>query len=281
MILTRPQPQVLISGLHFPEGPRWARQRAWCVDGPRVWSVGSDGAPRVEAELPCPLVLGIQVFDDHLLVARVHERRLARVDAHGLTEVADLSTVFDRPINEFVRHPNGHLYVGHMGFDPMKGEAPCPSRMAHIDPAGSITLEGPPLLFANGIVVDPQDGALLVVESFAARLTRIPVRADGRLSDDGHLVADLNAVDARPDGLCRDRHGHLWVADMAQGSILHLAPDGTPLERLMLPWPHVTSCAIDDQTQRLCFTATSHLPDAALSRIGDGVLGVIDLTAAR
>jgi sugar lactone lactonase YvrE len=46
-----------------------------------------------------------------------------------------------------------------------------------------------------------------------------------------------------PDGLAIDAEGCLWLAIWGAGCILRVRTDGTPLQRLDLAEPNVTSCA--------------------------------------
>ncbi|MBV7504368.1 SMP-30/gluconolactonase/LRE family protein [Bacillus sp. sid0103] len=63
------------------------------------------------------------------------------------------------------------------------------------------------LVFANGLVLDSQNSCLYVAETFAKRISRIPIDADGEPGPKETVVE----VDALPDGLALDDRGRLYI----------------------------------------------------------------------
>ncbi|HZO29140.1 MAG TPA: SMP-30/gluconolactonase/LRE family protein [Chloroflexota bacterium] len=66
-----------------------------------------------------------------------------------------------------------------------------------------------PLRFANGMALSADRGSLYVAETFARRVVRIPIGADGAAGDAEVFVQDVPAL---PDGLAFDVDGRLYVA---------------------------------------------------------------------
>ena len=83
------------------------------------------------------------------------------------------------------------------------------------------------LVFANGIALDRDAGAVFVCETFARRIRRIPIEADGRAGPDGIFAADLPGL---PDGLAFDDAGRLFVGCYEPSRVLRISPDGGTTE---------------------------------------------------
>jgi gluconolactonase len=100
-----------------------------------------------------------------------------------------------------------------------------------------------PLRFANGIVMSPLKDALYVAETFAKRISKIPIRADGSPGEAEELVQ----VDALPDGLALDTQGRLYIS-CYEPSLLYRWSEASGLELLYYdPEAHMlchpTNCA--------------------------------------
>lgn len=79
--------------------------------------------------------------------------------------------------------------------------------------------------YTNEVAVHPSGAWLYVNETFARRLTRFALHADGRL---GHreLVAEFGPG-TFPDGLAFDEDGGAWVVSIVSNRLIRIAPDGT------------------------------------------------------
>jgi hypothetical protein len=78
--------------------------------------------------------------------------------------------------------------------------------------------------FTNELRLSPSGQYLFVVETFARRITRYSVRADGSLYQRQAFVTFDRGV--LPDGLAFDQDGYLWVASVISNQLLRVAPDG-------------------------------------------------------
>ena len=80
-----PEPQILVTGLAFPESPRWHEDRLWCADWGAQQLIAVDLAGKSE------VVLNIPSFpfsfdwlpDGRLLIVSAAERKLLRQEADG------------------------------------------------------------------------------------------------------------------------------------------------------------------------------------------------------
>ena len=83
-----------------------------------------------------------------------------------------------------------------------------------------------PLVFANGIAL-AKDGAVLVCETFARRVTRIAIGVDGRAGAATVYAEDLPGL---PDGIAFDDRGELFVGCYEPSRILRIPPGGSAAE---------------------------------------------------
>lgn len=80
-----------------------------------------------------------------------------------------------------------------------------------------------PLYFANGMALAPEGDALYVVESFARRVVRIPIRPDGSAGEAEVFVEGVGRV---PDGLAFDKEGNLYVSCYEPSSVYKIDQQG-------------------------------------------------------
>ncbi len=79
-----------------------------------------------------------------------------------------------------------------------------------------------PLTFANGMALERDGSALLVAETFAHRISRVPIAADGSAGEREEWVRDLPGL---PDGLALDDAGRVFVACYEPSRILRIGAD--------------------------------------------------------
>jgi sugar lactone lactonase YvrE len=53
-----------------------------------------------------------------------------------------------------------------------------------------------------------------------------------------------NEENVRPDGMCTDKNGHLWVALAHGGRLIQIAPDGKVKSEVKVDTSFPTSCAV-------------------------------------
>ena len=84
-----------------------------------------------------------------------------------------------------------------------------------------------PLNFANGMALTPDGDAILVCETFAKKIARIPIHADGSAGKANTYAADLPGL---PDGIAFDDVGLLYVGCYEPSRLLRIPPGGGPAE---------------------------------------------------
>lgn len=94
-----------------------------------------------------------------------------------------------------------------------------------VAPDGSARIAADGLGYANEVAVHPDGRWLYVNETFARRLSRFALHADGSLGP-RETVARFGAGDF-PDGLAFDEDGHAWVVSIVSNRLIRIAPDGS------------------------------------------------------
>ena len=262
---------VLAGGLYFGEGPRWHGGRLWFSDfyEHQVKSMDASGAVRTELEIDDqPSGLG-WLPDGRLLVVAMHRMQLLRVDPDGVKVHADLSAVAAYHTNDMVVDSSGRAYVGNFGFrldqavkergvESVLADHPT-TRLARVDPDGTVHVAASDMHFPNGMVITPDDRTLIVAETLAMRLTAFDVGPDGTLSN-RRVWATLGM--RAPDGICLDANGHVWVANAIAPECVLVAPGGEIIARVETVEP-CYACMLGGVDRRTLYmmTAPSSMPD--------------------
>ena len=130
--------KILLDGLVFPEGPRWRDGKLWLSDmhDHRVLTVDLNGTSETVCEVEHqPSGLG-WLPDARLLVVSMADRRLLRLEPHGLVEHADLSSLATHHCNDMVVDTEGRAYVGNFGSEISGGETPISVRASAQNSSG-------------------------------------------------------------------------------------------------------------------------------------------------
>ena len=226
--LTRPDLQVVLTDLAFPESPRWHDGRLWVSDwgAGAVVTVDAEGHREVVAQLPAGLMCIAHLPDGRLLMVDTHERRLVRREPDvSLVTHADLAGLGQHPWNDIVADGRGNAYVNNIGFDFPEGEF-APGFVALVTPDGAVRRVAEDLAFPNGMAVTPDNATLIVAESYGRQLTAFDIAADGGLSNRRTWAG----VDDHPDGICLDAEGAAWYGAVGTGRCVRVREGGPVLD---------------------------------------------------
>jgi sugar lactone lactonase YvrE len=268
--------KTLLDGLLFPEGPRWHDGKLWFSDiqGLHVMTVDLDGKAEKIVEVQCcPSGLG-WLPDGRMLVVSMMDRRLLRLDASGLSEIADLSDLASFHCNDMVVDKKGRAYIGNFGFDLAANATVQPAEIVLVTPDGKAEVAAENLYFPNGSVITPDGRTLIVAETWGNRLTAFDIESDGSLKN-RHIWADLKGV--FPDGICLDAEGAVWVAAPHPGEVLRVHNGGNVTHRLRVSTkPYACMLGgVDRRTLFIC-TAGSFDPEEVRAKPG-GKIEIIDV----
>ena len=173
--------------------------------------------------------------DGSLLIVSMVDRRVLRLGLDGsLGEHADLAEWALFHCNDMVVDAAGRAYVGNFGYDLfalLAGEPvePRPTVLIRIDPDRQVSVSADDLGFPNGTVITSDRRTLIVAESGGWRLTAFDISAEGGLSN-RRVWADLEPHRVRPDGICLDASGAMWVANPNGMAAVRVAEGGELLD---------------------------------------------------
>jgi sugar lactone lactonase YvrE len=262
------EPKVLLTGLGFPESPRWHEGRLWFCNWieRQVVALGLDGQAEVIATLdPDSRSMGYSIDwlpDGRLLVTG---NTLRRREPDG-----SISVLADQPANEIVVDGRGNIYLNGADFDFVAGAPPKPGYIKVVTADGRIRQVADDIQFPNGMVVTPDDRTLIIAESFAGRLTAFDLDADGGLSNRRIFADGLG-----PDGICLDAEGAVWVGT-ADYAVVRVAQGGEVLQRVELPENRASfALMLGGPDRRTLFILTAEWrpndgPVANLDRLANG-----------
>jgi gluconolactonase len=80
-----------------------------------------------------------------------------------------------------------------------------------------------PLNFANGMALSPDRQSLYVVETFARRVSRIPINNDGSA---GEATVFVEGIERLPDGIAFDADWNLYIACYEPSRLFRASPNG-------------------------------------------------------
>lgn len=178
----------MLDGFGMGESPRWHEGRLWFSN----WGTNEIVAVDLEGNTEVMgaggagsgwavnwgrdgrmLVTGGELLRLEPDASRVRHAGLRHVSPYGWSEI----TVDGR----------GNAYVNSLNFDfadfrEVLASGAALGKIALVTPDGTAREVADGLAFPNGMAVTPDNGTLIVAESFAARLTAFDIAADGSLS---------------------------------------------------------------------------------------------------
>ena len=254
------EPQKLLDGGTFFEGPRW-HDGCWWVsdfytDGGRIVAVDPGGAIVREISLEQPSGLG-WLPDGDLLAVSMVDHKIYRLPEDGERSVyADLAGFSKGESNDMTVDAEGRVWVDSFGYDLYAGERPVGAELFRVDPDGTVNPVADGLHFPNSIIVPPRGDTLVVAETIASRLTAFDIGADGGLSGRrvycqieptvplDEIAEDYSNVAYGPDGCTLDAEGCVWAGNSLGQWIGRFSPDGACLQRIEAPEPGMAVYAV-------------------------------------
>ncbi|HWO94299.1 MAG TPA: SMP-30/gluconolactonase/LRE family protein [Dehalococcoidia bacterium] len=241
-----------------------------------VVAVGLDGQRETIVEVPNqPSGLG-WLPDGTMLVVSMVDRKLLRMGAKGLTEVADLSSLAPFHCNDMVVDAQGRAYIGNFGFDIYSGGAaePRTTTLVMVTPDGEARAVAEDMAFPNGSVITPDGRTLIVAETMARRLTAFDIRPDGSL-ENRRVWAQLEVP---PDGICLDADNCIWVAVPTRpGGFVRVAEGGKVLDRIDLEDRGGYACMLGGPDRRTLLLLEAFDGNPANIARGNGRLRTVEV----
>jgi sugar lactone lactonase YvrE len=262
-----PDTEVLIdSGLVLCDGPRWFDNSLWFSDlyGRQVYRVDEQRQVRKVLEVPASPA-GLEFLPDgSMLVVSQRDQLILRLGTDGVvSEYANLRGFVRHDANDIVLDSAGRAYVSSFGFDLAAGAplAPAPLVMVHPDGSAEVVADG--LRFPNALVLTEDERTLLVSETEGRVITAFDRAADGTLTNQ-RVWADLG--DLRPDGMCLDAEGQLWIAGLEAEAVVRIAEGGAETGRVATTGRWATACMLGGADRRQLFVLTTRTSPEMLAR---------------
>lgn len=209
----------------YPESPRWIDNRVWFSDvhDYRLKTVDLSGGVRTVCDVPGrPAGFG-ELPDGTVIVSTALDAKLSVLADSRLVEVADLSPLVSGYLNDAWVDSRGRMYVGDTGFRFGTDDDVAPGRLILRDADGAVRVVAEDLAFPNGIAISDDLSTLYVAETLGQCLTAYTCDADGSLSDRRTVLT----FDFRPDGICLDSTGMVWVAATTAAKFVCVDPGTT------------------------------------------------------
>ena len=248
----------------FPEAPRWYRDTFhFCdIDAGTIYRLAKDGTAHAEYVHGSPVSGWVRLDDGSLLVVAGLERRIVSVRHGHVTTFADAMGVVGWALNDLLRAPDGHCYVGGIDFnlfaDPSKAGQPSP--LVHVTPDGHVSIGTTAISFPNGMTILPS-GELLVADSLTGELLAFTRRADGTLTNRRVWAALPGEM---PDGISLDAEGAVWVASHHQ--VLRVREGGEITDIVDMGKTQATACMLGGTDGRTLLITASDTHDRAQIR---------------
>lgn len=227
------------------EGPMWHAERKCCfwvdIEKGILYEYNWLKRSTKHWNFDYKLTTVIQGRNNHLILGL--NAGIARFDLESekLEWLLDIETKFrENRCNDGACDSQGRLWIGtmQMNFKEGAGSLYC------IDENLSIHKKLDKVTISNGLVWSLDNTRLYYIDS----PTQV-VQSFIFNEETGEISFEKNAIQipvemGTPDGMTIDQEGMLWVAHWAGFGVYRWNPlDGTLLEKIEIPAPHVTSCA--------------------------------------
>jgi sugar lactone lactonase YvrE len=178
------------------------------------------------------------------------------------TTFADATGLVGWALNDLLRAPDGHCYVGAVDFnlfaDPSKAGQPSP--LVHVTPDGRASIATREIMFPNGMTILPS-GELLVADSLTGELLAFARNADGSLANRRVWAAIPGEM---PDGISLDAEGAVWIATHHQ--VLRVCEGGEVTDAVDMGATRATACMLGGADGRTLLITASDTHDRAQIR---------------
>ena len=256
----------------FLEGPSFDRDgNLFVVDIPygRIFCVSPDGEFALVVEYDGE-PNGLKPHKDGRVFVADHKNGLMVLDP-GMSKIEPF---LDRPVlerfkglNDLTFADNGDLYFTDQGQTGLQDPS---GRLFRLTANGDLDCLLDNLPSPNGLVMDVDQGSLLLAVTRANAVWRVPLLLNGRASKVGVFINLSGGIG--PDGLAMDQNGNLAVCHPGMGAVWVFKPTGEPLYRVesccgLL----VTNCAFGGSDGRSLFVTESETGSILEARIPNSV----------
>ncbi len=239
-------------GLVFPESPRWHKGSLWIADifGDAILRLNERGETLERIDVPG--ARGIDFLPDGtLLFGTSKDGTLYRRDKGGVKPYANLNPFSTRGLNDMMVDSHGRAYV-----DAYRATPGMPmGSVVLVRPDGSVQEVAPEIATPNGLVITPDGKTLIVAQSAANELTAFTIRPDGSLTGKRTFAK----LEGKPDGICLDAEGAVWVALFEDGKYIRVREGGEVTHLISMPGLRTAALMLGGPERRTLFLCASEL----------------------
>ena len=253
-------------GLKFAKSPRWSGQKLLFLDihDRCIKSANLNGTVQTVGTLPyVPGGLAL-LADGGLIVGDAFRRKIFLWETASPKQMADLSDVAGFCLSDGIVDGRGGIYVGDVGFDfldPLSDPVPN-GVIVHLSADGKSSVVAGNLFFPNGMITTPDNSTLIVAETLGHRLTAFEIENDGSLQH--RRVWAQFQDDVKPDGICVDSDGAIWVA--GTGLCALRVSEGGEIDQQVTTQRPVFATMLGGPQRRHLFLCTSDSNDPVINR---------------
>ena len=256
-IADNPQPEKLISGLQFAEGPVWdSRGFLLFSDTPAdtLYKLTSNNQLEVFRR-PAGNPNGNTFDREGRLVTAQHDRRVTRTQKDGIVTLASQyqGKKLNSP-NDIVVKSDGSIYFTDPPYGVSKQAEELGFYGVYQIKDGKLILLVKDIERPNGLAFSPDEKKLYINDSQAGNIRIFDVKADGTL-ENGRVFADMKVPGQEPlaDGLKVDTQGNVYST--APGGIWIFSPQAKLLGKILLP-ENPTNIAWGDTDYKTLYITT-------------------------
>ncbi|MDP9026702.1 MAG: SMP-30/gluconolactonase/LRE family protein [Actinomycetota bacterium] len=249
------------------EGPVWdaARSRLVWTDIPAEVVHFTDFSTGADSQVETGGRVGAVVLrsEGGFVLAMENEFVLTGTDV-GIPESRTRVTEDPRfRFNDGKCDPAGRFLAGLAGTDGRWATA----GLYRFDPDGTTTEVVSGISCSNGIGWSPEGSIMYYVDTPTYRIDCFDYDLETGVPSNRRLFAPVTEGYGRPDGLCVDAEGCVWVAIWGGYEVRRFSPEGTLLSRVSLPVSLVSSVAFGGpQLATLFITSSRDIPKHQIPR---------------
>jgi sugar lactone lactonase YvrE len=245
------------SAARLGEGPVWdpEDELLWWVDILEGGVLRSriDGGSTLRWELPTLVGAVAPTAGGGAVVAC--QEGFGRLSPEGDFEVKLRVLSPDHRMNDAKCDKSGRMWAGSMKLRPASGEG----TLHRLDPdwQSHVVCEG--LSLPNGIGWSPDRKFMYLADSFRRVIEVFDFDEDDGAVSKRRPFIQFDDAAGRPDGLCVDISGCLWVAMWGGARVLRISPHGDVLGDVPMPVRQPTSCAFGGRDLDVLFVTSARV----------------------
>jgi sugar lactone lactonase YvrE len=246
---------IVVTGLGFPESPRWHEDTLWFVDlfRGRVMRLDGSGEPELVPQI-----------DDHVsgmgfpggipIVVSMRRRLLLSLEGDEQIVHADLSGAPASYLNDMVVDDRGWAFVGAIAnvVDPDDGRGH--DALVAVSPTGDWHVAATGVFRPNGLVISDDGTTLIQAATRRRELVAWTISPGGHLNGRRRWAATGRHT---PDGICLDEEGAVWVAGLAERSFIRVLPGGRVTHEIGTGERWAVACALGGAQRRTLYMTTA------------------------